>query len=88
MVKLNELYANVKSVPFEGSGMSCKMLITTKNKSLKLVDLYFGSKGGVNTFATGHHAEREINDPNLWENREWVKGVFDKLEDFEERLGS
>jgi beta-lactamase regulating signal transducer with metallopeptidase domain len=73
---------------FEGSGMGCKMLITTENKSLKLVDLYFGSKDGVDTFATGHPAEREINDSNLWENEEWVKGVFNKLEDFDERLGS
>ena len=73
---------------FQGSGMGCKMLITTENKSLKLVDLYFGSKDGVDTFTTGHPAEREINDSNLWENEEWVKGVFDKLEDFEEMLSS
>lgn len=68
---------------FEGSGMGCKMLITTENKSLKLADFYFGSKDGVDTFATGHPAEREINDSNLWENEEWVKGVFNKLEDFD-----
>lgn len=73
---------------FEGSGMSCKMLIIAENKSLRLVDLYFGSKDGVDTFATGHHTEREINNPNLWENEEWIKGVFDKLEDFEGRLSS
>ncbi|MDD4729787.1 MAG: M56 family metallopeptidase [Dysgonamonadaceae bacterium] len=72
----------------KGSGMGCKMLITTENNSLKLVDFYFGSKDGVDTFATGHPAEREIKDPNLWENEEWVKGVFDKLEDYEESLGS
>lgn len=68
--------------------MVCKMLITTEYKSLKLVDLYFGSKDGVDTFTTGHSAEREINDSDLWENEEWVKGVFEKLKDFEERLGS
>ena len=73
---------------FEGSGMGCKMLITTENKSLKLVDFYFGSKDGVDTFTTGHPAERGINDSDLWENEEWVKSVFDKLEDFEEKFGS
>lgn len=73
---------------FKGSGMACKMLITIENKSLKLVDLYFGSKDGVDTFATGHHAVREINDPNLWEDEDWVKDVFDKLEELEKRLGS
>lgn len=84
----DNLYYLELQYEFEGSGMGCKMLITTDYKSLKLVDLYFGSKDGVDTFATGHPAEREINDPNLWENEEWVKGVFKKLEDFDERLGS
>lgn len=73
---------------FEGSGMACKMLIISQNKSLRLVDFYFGGKDGVDTLATGHHGKREINNPNLWENEGWVKGVFDKLKDFEERLGS
>ena len=73
---------------FEGSGMGCKMLINTENKSLKLIDFYFGSKDGVDTFTTGHPAERGINDSDLWENEEWVKSVFDKLEDFEEKFGS
>lgn len=90
--KLQHIEANLcyLELPFqfEGSGMRCKMLITAENKSLKLVDLYFGSKDGVDTFATGHPVEREINNPNLWENKEWVKGVFDKLEYFEGKLGS
>ncbi|CCQ96939.1 conserved hypothetical protein [[Clostridium] ultunense Esp] len=71
---------------FEGSGMSCKMLITAENKSLKIVDFYFGNKDGVDTYATGHPAERDVNNPKLWENKEWVKGVFDKLKVFEEML--
>lgn len=71
---------------FEGSGMSCKMLITTVNTSFKLVDFYFGGKDGVDTYATGHPAEREIKDPKLWENDEWVNGVFNRLAEFEERF--
>ncbi len=71
---------------FEGSGMSCKMLITAESKSLKIVDFYFGNKDGVDTYATGHPAERDINNPKLWENKEWVKGVFGKLKDFEGML--
>ena len=73
---------------YQGSGSACELLITAENKSLKLVDLYFGVKDGVDTFATGHPAERETNNPNLWDNEEWVKGVFDKLEEFEEGLNS
>ncbi len=71
---------------YEGSGMVCKMLITSEDKSLKLVDFYFGNKDGVDTFATGHPAVRKVKDPNIWENDEWVKNVFDKLKDFEEGL--
>lgn len=71
---------------FEGSGMNSKMLITSKNKSLKLVDFYFGNKDGVDTFATGHPSERRVNDPDLWENEEWVKDVSNKLKEFEEKL--
>ena len=91
-VKLEHLEDNLcyleLQIQFEGSGMGCKMLITVENKSLKLVDLYFGNKDGVDTFATGHPAERHIGDPNLWEDEEWVEDVFDKLLEFEEALGS
>lgn len=50
------------------------------------MDFYFGSKDGVDTFATGHPAEREMSKPDLWLDEEWLKNVFDKLEDFEAGL--
>ena len=62
------------------------MLISSEDKSLKLVDFYFGNKDGIDTLATGHSAVRKVKDPNIWENDEWVKNVFDKLKDFEEGL--
>ena len=71
---------------YEGSGMVCKMLITSEDKSLKLVDFYFGNKDGIDTLATGHSAVRKVKDPNIWENDEWVKNVYHKLKDFEEGL--
>lgn len=71
---------------FEGSGMTEKMLITSEDNVLKLVDLYFGSKDGVDTFATGHPDDRKIRDPHLWGNEDWVKDVFIKLKDFEKML--
>lgn len=73
---------------FEGSGQICKMLITVEDKSLKLVDLYFGTKDGVDTYTTGHPAGRKINNPHLWEDEGWVKDVFDKLEGIEKSLDS
>lgn len=73
---------------FEGSGMNSKMLIKVENGSLELVDFYFGSKDGMDTLATGHHSDRKINDPNLWENEEWTNNVFERLREIEESLGS
>jgi len=70
------------SLPFsnQGSGMNFKMLVQTENKALKLVDLYFGNKDGVDTIVTGHPADRKLRDPKLWDDQEWVNGVFEKLE--------
>ncbi|MNN18506.1 hypothetical protein D3C81_1317170 [compost metagenome] len=71
----------------EGSGMSCKLLVQSVNKSLKIVDLYFGNKDGVDTIATGHPSERKLDNPKLWDDQQWVDGVMEKLEQYEsERL--
>lgn len=72
----------------QGSGMSCKLLVQSVNKSLKIVDLYFGNKNGVDTIATGHHKVRKLDNPKLWDDREWVDGVFEKLEKYESELNS
>ena len=78
------------SLPFsnQGSGMTCKLLVQSTNKSLEIVDLYFGYKDGVDTITTGHPAVREINNPKLWDDQEWVEGVFEKLEQYESELTS
>ncbi|AIQ36559.1 hypothetical protein R50345_19135 [Paenibacillus sp. FSL R5-0345] len=75
-------------LPFsnEGSGMTCELLVQSSNKSLELVDLYFGYKDGVDTITTGHPAVRKLNNPKLWDNQEWVNGVFEKLEQYESEL--
>ncbi|OME88376.1 hypothetical protein BK120_03515 [Paenibacillus sp. FSL A5-0031] len=78
----NLYYVNL---PFsnQGSGMSFKMLVQTENKILKIVDLYFGNKDGVDTIVTGHPAVRKLHDSKRWEDQEWVDGVFEKLEKIE-----
>jgi len=68
---------------FEGSGMTAKMLIVDENKVLKLADIYFGTKDGVDTFATGHETDRDVKDPSIWEDEDWVRDVFDRLDKFE-----
>ena len=91
-VKLQDIGDNLAYLElefqFEGSGMSCKMLITSENSSLELLDFYFGSKDGVDTLSTGHPAEREINDRKLWEDEEWVNEVLNKLSDYEKSLNT
>ncbi|WP_438348404.1 hypothetical protein ACP8HI_22795 [Paenibacillus sp. FA6] len=62
------------------------MLVQAENKTLKMVDLYFGTKDGVDTIVTGHPADRKLHDPKLWDDQVWVDGVFEKLEKFESEL--
>ncbi|MNO44595.1 hypothetical protein D3C76_348420 [compost metagenome] len=78
------------SLPFvnEGSGMTSKLLVQSANQSLEIVDLYFGYKDGVDTLATGHPAVRKLDNPKLWDDQEWVEGVFGKLEKYESELSS
>lgn len=73
------------SLPFsnQGSGMNVKMLVQAENKALKIVDLYFGNKDGVDTIVTGHPAVRKLQNPKLWDDQVWVDGVFEKLENIE-----
>ncbi|WP_438348401.1 M56 family metallopeptidase [Paenibacillus sp. FA6] len=76
------------SLPFsnQGSERALKMLVQAENKTLKMVDLYFGTKDGVDTIVTGHPADRKLHDPKLWDDQVWVDGVFEKLEKFESEL--
>ncbi|MBS4201175.1 hypothetical protein KHA93_16165 [Bacillus sp. FJAT-49732] len=78
------------SLPFSnrGSGMNFKMLVQAENKALKMVDLYFGNKDGVDTIVTGHPADRKLHGPKLWDDQVWVDGVFEKLEKYESELNS
>ena len=73
---------------FEGSGNSCKILVTSEDNTIKIIDFYFGSKDGIDTLSTGHPADRKLDNPNLWNNEEWVRDVFSKLEELEEELNS
>lgn len=68
---------------YQGSGMNCKMLVQAKNKSLSIVDVYFGNKDGVDTLATGHPAVRKLDNPKRWDDVDWVAGVWDKLDNYE-----
>ncbi|MGG4146568.1 hypothetical protein ABEW34_26010 [Paenibacillus algorifonticola] len=73
------------SLPFsnQGSGMNLQVLVQAENKALKIVDLYFGNKDGIDSIATGHPADRKLHDPKLWDDQVWVDGVFEKLEKIE-----
>lgn len=89
-VEFKELDANLcylsLSFSYQGSGMTCKMLVQSESKSLKLVDFYFGNRDGVDTIATGHHTVRELDNPKIWDDQEWVNGVFDKIKEYEAEL--
>lgn len=82
----NNLYYLELTFSNQGSGMSCKLLVQSVNKSLMIVDLYFGNKDGVDTLATGHPAVRKLDNPKLWDDRKWIDGVMEKLRKYETEL--
>lgn len=84
-IKENLYYVNI---PFsnQGSHRTCQQLIQYENQSLKMVDVYFGNKDGVDTLVTGHPSERKLDHAALWDDPEWVDRVFEKLEQYESEL--
>lgn len=89
-VEFKELDENLYylSLPFsnQGSVWGCKMLVQSENKSLKIVDVYFGNKDGVDTIITGHPSVRKVDNPELWGEQKWVNAVFENLEKYESEL--
>lgn len=83
----NLYYLNLSFVN-QGSGMNCELLVQAENKILRVVDLYFGNKDGVDTVATGHPADRKLDDPALWDDPHWIDAVHRKLEQYETDLES
>ncbi|WP_044480623.1 hypothetical protein [Paenibacillus antibioticophila] len=67
----------------QGSGMSCQLLVQADQKSLNIVDLYFGNKDGVDTTVTGHPAARKLDHPELWNDQVWVDSVMEKLGEYD-----
>ncbi|MFJ7933818.1 hypothetical protein [Sporosarcina sp. NPDC096371] len=85
--KMDEnLYYLTLPFSYQGSGWGCKMLVQSEYKSLKIVDVYFGNKDGVDTIVTGHPADRKLDNPKLWHEQQWVNAVFEKLEQYETEL--
>ena len=50
---------------------------------LDIVDFYFGTMDGIDTYCTGHMSERKIEDEKLWDNKEWNNKVQNKLNEYE-----
>lgn len=75
-------------VPFsyEGFGMTCQLVIQKQEAGMEIKDFYFGTKDGVDTISTGHSADRKVDNPNLWDEEDWVANVFEKLNDYEREL--
>ncbi|MDE7251851.1 MAG: hypothetical protein K2O32_02780 [Acetatifactor sp.] len=71
---------------YEGSGMTCQLIIKKTEDDLEIMDFYFGTKDGVDTISTGHHAERKVDNPNLWNEEDWVMSVNERLIEYEGNL--
>ena len=53
---------------------------------MEIRDFYFGTMDGIDTIATGHYTEREINDLDIWDNEQWVNEVMKKVTEYEDKL--
>ena len=84
-ISQNLYYINAKFC-CEGSGMSCQLLIKKQNEELEIADFYFGTPDGIDTIATGHYTEREVSNPQIWEDEDWVLGVYEKMLEYEGEL--
>lgn len=71
---------------YEGSGMTCQLIIKKTEDDLEIMDFYFGTKDGVDTISTGHPAERTVDNPNLWNEEDWVMSVNERMIEYEGKL--
>lgn len=80
------LYYVCSSFQQQGSGITCQLLMKKKTDRFVIQDFYFGAMDGIDTFATGHAAERTVTNPDLWNEEAWVTHVFEKLLEYEGEL--
>lgn len=79
----DSLYYIKLQIESGGSGIPGQFLVKQNGNELDIVDFYFGTMDGIDTYCTGHMSERKIEDEKLWDNKEWNNKVQNKLNEYE-----
>lgn len=82
----DSLYYIKLQIESDGSGIPGQFLMKQDGNVFDIVDFYFGTMDGIDTYCTGHPAVREIGDENLWNDSKWVQSVEDKLQECKDKL--
>ena len=53
---------------------------------LDIVDFYFGTMDGIDTYCTGHPTDRKIGDESLWDDSKWVQSVENKVQEYKDKI--
>lgn len=88
--EISEISADIYyiKVPFtyQGSGSICQFIIQKNNSNMYVLDFYFGNQDGVDTLVTGFSANHKIDNPDIWNESEWIDNIEKKLLEYEAKL--
>lgn len=73
-----DIYCATLQFENEGSGLTGQFLVELHGNGIDILDFYFGTPDGFDTITTGHLSERKVDDPERWNDEEWVTSVFGK----------
>lgn len=84
----DSLYYVKLQIEADGSGIPGQFLVKQNGNDFDIVDFYFGTMDGIDTYCTGHLTERKLNDENLWNDIEWNNNVQNRLEEYENEISN
>lgn len=72
-----------------GATSVCYTLVVNDSGILKVADIYFQMKDGIDTYSTGDiRLERTLDNPEIWKEDKWYHNVIDKLSNFKSEVES
>lgn len=82
----DSLYYVKLQIEADGSGIPGQFLVKQNGNDFDIVDFYFGTMDGIDTYCTGHSSERKVEDENLWNDSKWNQRVESKVQECKENL--
>ena len=82
----DSLYYIKLQIESGGSGIPGQFLVKQNGNELDIVDFYFGTMDGIDTYCTGHPTDRKIGDESLWDDSKWVQSVENKVQEYKDKI--